>query len=343
MKFGEVGEWGLIDRIRRWLPEPPAGVILGVGDDVAVLDCGGPEYLVATCDIQMEDIHFLKEAISPYQLGRRSAAVNLSDVAAIGGRPEWALVSLGLPADMEVGYAEEFYRGLNEELSEAGGAVIGGNVSQSTGGVIVDVFLMGRVAPHRLTRRGAAREGDAVLVTGSLGDSRAGLELARRPELAVAEVHRREALDRYLTPTPRLAEGRLLAGSGFVGAMLDVSDGLLSDLKHVCDESALGAEVWAGRIPAGEPCRAVAAAADVDPLDWALNGGEDYELLFTASEPEAEEAIERLRSETGTEARIVGRMISGGPPIAVLYPDGRRTTSDAVTGGWEHFKAWESK
>ena len=334
MLVREIGEFGLIDRIAAMLPGRSAGVIESIGDDVAVLDGSGPEYLLATCDIQVEGVHFLRDAITPYHLGRRAAAINVSDVAAKGGDPRWALVSLAIPGELEVGYIEELYRGMREELALAGASIVGGNLSRMNSVIVLDFTLLGAVAPQRLVRRSTAREGDAVLLTGAAGESRAGLELIRRPGLAVNASARRRLTLRHLCPRPRLAEGRLLAKSGLVTSMLDVSDGVIGDLLHICTSSSKGAEIQtAGLALSPELCEA-ARAAGADPLEWALSGGEDYELMFTAAPEAVPDLIKMLLEETGTSCAQIGKMTNG-TGVSLRFADG--TLKAPGASGWDHF------
>lgn len=337
MKVSELGEFGLIERIARFLPSPPEDVIVGLGDDVAVLRTGGPEYLLATCDVQIENVHFRLDDISPHDLGRKVVAINMSDIAATGGNPVWALVSLALPSETEVRFVDELYQGMREQMHEGGAAIVGGNMSGIERGVVIDFFLLGKVAPENIMLRSGAREGDLIFVTGNLGDSRAGLEVALRPELPVPAVSRETVLAKHFTPQPRLKEGQLLGRSGWVHAMADVSDGLLSDLKHICKASGVGAEVVLSALPIGPECRDVAQAAGSNARDWALGGGEDYELLFTAA-PEFSERIQRMiEEETGTPCRVIGKIADKGQGIQLLSPDGGRTPLDLGPSGWDHF------
>jgi thiamine-monophosphate kinase len=336
MQLTDLGEFGTIERISRLLPATPSDVVVGIGDDVAVLDTSGPHYLLATCDIQVENVHFLRDAISPQQLGRKVIAINVSDIAAMGGRPRWALVSLGLPPDLEVEFIDELYRGLNAQAQDSGLVIVGGNLTQIKGPLVIDLFLLGECDRDCLLRRDGAKVGDAVLVTGEFGDSRAGLELLLRPHLQVSEETRARVLAAHLTPQPRLAEGQLLAASKRVHAMLDVSDGILSDLGHICAASRVGSALELAMIPISRACRDVARAAGVNSEDWALTGGEDYQLLFTVP-PADVEAIQRLlNTGTGATATVVGHIESAAGVITVVRPDG---TAEPCTGagGWDHF------
>lgn len=337
MKIKEIGEFGLIRRIAQRIPSPVPGVVVGIGDDVAVLDTGREEYLLATCDIQVEGVHFRRETISPAQLGRRVAAINVSDIAAMGGHPTWALVSLALPPDMDVDFVDGLYEGMREQLGEAGAVVVGGNLSKIAGGTVIDLCLLGAVAPRDLVLRSGAKEGDLILVTGTLGDSRGGLELLMTPSLRVSQPCRDELVTRHLTPRPRLREGQLLGKCGRVHAMADVSDGLLSDVRHICGASRLGAEIWVDALPVSAACKEAARICGADPLDWAMRGGEDYELVFTVGSRDAPDVREVLEAETGTGCAIVGKMVRREEGIHAVLPDGTRVDRSKDGAGWDHF------
>jgi len=339
MKISELGEFGLIERIASFLPAARSSVVVGIGDDVAVLQVRHGNYLLATCDIQVENVHFLAGKITPYQLGRKIVAINVSDIAAMGGSPDWALVSLALPKHQQVDFVDDLYRGMQEQIDAAGAAIVGGNISEVPKDVVVDFFLLGNVAPQHLIRRNGAKQGDLIMVTGTLGDSRAGLELVRVQHLLVSDNARRQASQRHLTPRPRLLEGQVLGRCGNVHAMADVSDGLLGDLGHICGASGVGAEIWAEDIPVGNACLEVAAASGKDGQEWAMTGGEDYELLFAAAPHAVQEIAAMLLNETGTSSRVIGRVVSAKDGIRVLLADGRDATRNFQRSGWDHFTA----
>jgi thiamine-monophosphate kinase len=337
MRIGELGEFGVIERIARFLPGGGDSVIVGIGDDVAVLRTSGENYLLATCDIQVEDVHFIRSVTTPYQLGRKAIAINLSDIAAMGGQPSWALVSLALPPDTRVEFVDELYRGMMDQLGDAGASLVGGNLSKIEHAMVIDVFLLGQAKAGQFLCRKGAREGDLILVTGALGDSRAGLELLRTPKLAVSDRARRQVSTAHLTPQPRLIEGRILAETGLVHAMLDVSDGTLGDLRHICDASGVGVEIWPADLPISAAAREVAAAAGENVVDWALTGGEDYELLFTVAPADSSRLQQELEARSGTPARVIGRILPAAAGTRLRYADGE-VKSHVASTGWDHFQ-----
>ena len=284
-------EFGFIDHIRRRFADLPDQGFEGIGDDCAVLPLGG-EALVFTSDLLTEGVHFLRHATSARELGGKSLAVNLSDVAAMGARPVATLLSIALPPDASGVWAEEFMEGYRELSARFGTPLVGGDTTRSESGVTINVTAIGRSPLTHLKRRRDARPGDALFVAGELGASGAGLRdlLAGHPDTPPARIHR--------NPQPQVDEGIWLGARSEVHAMMDLSDGLASDLRHILDESDCGAEVELERIP-------VAAGSD---LRTAACGGEDYKLLFTAAPAAARRLEEEFLARFGTPLHRIGRI-----------------------------------
>ena len=336
MNIGELGEFGLIDRIRAALPEPGPNVIVGIGDDVAVLKPAAESVLLATCDVQVEGAHFLRNSIPPRSLGKKALAINLSDIASVGGIPRFALVSLGLPGDLEVEFIDELYAGLREEGEKFGVEVVGGNISRSRLGMFIDVFLLGETLRDNVVLRSGAAAGDRIMLTGSVGDAAAGVALLLDPKLRTDAAYAATANERQHSPTPRVKEGALIGALRQATAMIDVSDGVAGDLHHICEKSRVSARVVAEKLPVGPENRQLAAAAHADEWYFALQGGEDYELLITAPPGRAERLAQRITSETGTPVAIIGEILPAGQPAELVLPDGK--TRPLGGGGWDHFK-----
>lgn len=346
MKVGELGEFALIDRIRTILPTGGPGVLVGIGDDVAVLSmdegragAGGRVWL-ATCDVQVEGSHFLRDSIEPRDLGHKVLAVNLSDIASAGGSPRYALVSLGLPKDLEVSFVEGLYEGLREEAERFGVEVVGGNISSVRHGLFIDLFLLGEAERSEVVLRSGARPGDRILVTGSLGDAAAGVALLLDPGLlAAASPSLRDyaprAVRRRDRPEPRVREGRIIGASKQASAMIDLSDGLAGDLGHVFERSGVSARIVAERLPVARENRELSLASKGDEWHFALHGGEDYELLFTCSPATAASLAASIREATGTPVAEIGEIIEAGRPAELVLPDGR--VVGLGEGGWDHF------
>jgi len=310
-----------------------AGVRVGIGDDCAVLEPRPGAALLATTDLLIEDVHFRRRWAEPADIGWKSMAVNLSDIAAMGGRPRWALVALACPEGTSVTEIEAFYEGALALARAHEVTIVGGDTSASPAGWIVNVTLLGDADQPRL--RSTARAGDAVAVTGALGRSAAGLAVLEResPPAGVGAAHLAEVTAAHLRPRPRVREGEWLAAAGGVTAMMDVSDGVGIDLPRLLAESGAGAAVDVDRLPIDAATRAVAAALGADPTAWATGGGEDYELLLTC-EPAALERLQRgLAEACGTPLTPIGEITAGARPVR-WSSHGHEVT---VARGFEHF------
>jgi thiamine-monophosphate kinase len=334
----DVGEEALIERLtaRFQLDKLTQCVVVGVGDDAAVLELQDSrgDLIVLTTDMLSEQVDFLLDRITPYQLGWKSVAVNISDVAAMGGIPTWTLVSLGLKRTTEVGFVEELFSGIVDCASKFGSAVIGGDMNCVEDGDVLSIFQMGRVERQNLTLRSNAKVGDKILVTGWLGNSRAGLHVLVK--LGLEEATRRYGVlvQSHLMPVPRVAEARAAVQTGCVHAMMDLSDGLGADLRKLCKASNVGARIYAERLPISSNLLAVAQDIGEDLTKLAVSGGEDFELLITAGVEEVDTIIRAVENETGTLVTEIGEIVPEG--LEVVYPGGH---SEPLQDGWEHFRS----
>jgi thiamine-monophosphate kinase len=336
LTIADVGEFPLIARLKRRFEQPGSGIVRGIGDDTAVLRPRPGRLLLATTDALVEGVHFRRETTTPALIGRRALAVNLSDVAAMGGEPRWVLVSLSMPRETPLSFAEELADGMAKAAEEHGAIIVGGNLATALAGITVDVTLLGEVEPGRAVYRTGARPGDRVLVTGTLGDAAAGLEVMFGTLDVPAEIGS-ALVARQRAPTPRVVAGRAIATTGGATAMIDLSDGLASDLGHILEESRAGATIEASRLPISSSVRVAARLAGRDALDWATRGGEDYELLFTA--PPA--AVGRLADAVvavGVAVTEIGEITSERDGVLVL-PDATRVRLGGTL--WRHFAANE--
>jgi thiamine-monophosphate kinase len=324
MKLGRVGEFGLIEKIRKAAPQG-SGVRVGIGDDAAWLASGGAALLV-TADLLIEKIHFDLRWTSFYALGYKTLAVNLSDIAAMGGVPAYLTLSLAIPAKFRSEDIQEFYRGVGALAAPSGVSVVGGDTSRA-GRFFISAALIGR-APYRPILRSGARPGDDVYVTGTLGDSALGLKLLKKKSKAGAAAY---LIRRHNYPTARLRAGALLARRRLATAMIDVSDGLLQDLGHICRASGVGAEIWAEALPLSPAFRKLSGG----DAAMALGGGEDYELLFTAR-PRARKIFARLKARLGVRVTRIGRCL--GPREGVNVLDSRGRPRKSSLRGYDHFK-----
>ena len=340
VSLGGLGERELIRRIRRSAAASSAspGVEVGIGDDTAVLAVPPGHKLLATTDLLIEDVHFRRTSAAPADIGWKALAVNLSDIAAMGGIPRWALVALAVPADTDVEAVDAFYAGMAEAAVPHGVTVVGGDTSASPGGWTVNVTLLG-IHPGEPRLRSHARAGDAVAVTGSLGVSAAGLHaleigLDRARDAGLAAARLGEITRAHLRPRARVAEGRWLGQAPGVHAMMDCSDGLATDLGHICRESGVGARVRLERVPVGAATREAARALGADAREWAVSGGEDYELLLTCDPSEADHLSAGLVEATGTPLTVIGRIEGAAGETVFVNAAGAPV---AVRGGFEHF------
>lgn len=327
MKLRDLGEFGLIDLIRRQTPRA-RNVRLGIGDDAAWVSTAG-DSLLFTSDLLIEGVHFNLEWISMRDLGHKSLTASLSDIAAMGGRPAWFLLSLALP-DMTARRAAALVQGIHATAAEHRVALVGGDTCAADR-VIIDVCLAG-VAPYGAVTRGGARVGDDIYVTGTLGDSALGLALLSEPRPTVSTRDRNYLIRRHHRPTARVATGLQLAKEGLARAMMDVSDGLAQDLGHICRASGTGAVVRQDRVPLSRAFSRVAGPRDVA---CALAGGEDYELLFTAAN-DARKRVERVARRTGVPITRIGECVARKHGLTLVGPRGDRVPLTAP--GYDHFR-----
>lgn len=316
MRLGDLGEFGLIERIA-WLARGVQGrdVVLGIGDDAAIVRPRRGEDLVATTDALVEDVHFRFATQSPRTVGARALAVNLSDLAAMGARPLGALLALAAPAELPLRSALDLVRGLVALGRRTACPLVGGNVSLARETSLA-VTALGAVPRGRALLRSAARPGDRILVTGTLGGAALALARAERGRVRIRAV-----------PEPRLHAGRILARTRGVGACIDVSDGLLADLGHVLEASGVGAAIDARSLPAPPGFEAACARARLDPRELQLMGGEDYELLFTLRPGGPSTAV--LARRLGVASSEIGVITRRGLRLSGARPPARP--------GWRHF------
>ena len=334
MNDRRASEDDLVRLIRARVARPGAtGVRTSIGDDAAVLEPTPGSALVATTDLLLEDVHFRRRWAEPADIGWKAMAVNVSDIAAMGATPRWALVALACPESTSREEIEAFYEGALALCDAHDVVIVGGDTSASPAGWTVNVTVLGEaVAP---VLRSTARPGNIVAVTGSLGRAGAGLAVLERehaprdiPPAVLAEV-----TDAHLRPRPRVTEGRWLAGAGGVTAMMDLSDGLATDLPRLVAESGTGATVGLHQLPVAASVRAIAAALDQEAIAWATGGGEDYELLVTCERAAFERLRKGLDAISGIPLTAVGE-IAGGHGVRWIDVEGRETL---VTAGFEHF------
>ncbi len=322
-------EDALIARLRERLHGVPAErLLVGIGDDAAVWQPSHGNRSIITTDALVEGVHFTRGAMSARDAGRRALASNLSDVAAMGARPVLATIALGFPPETDPAWLLEAYDGIAALARQSRCAIAGGDLTRAPA-ITFAIAVVGEVRASNLKTRSGARPGDVVAVTGPLGASRAGLLLAvDRPDLA-AEPEFADVLAAYRTPEPRLREGRWLGASRHVRAMMDTSDGLSTDLARLCAASGAGATIET--IPVHEGARRVAGRTGDDPERWALDGGEDFELLVAVEKRAFGHLAARFRAHTGRKLLRVGTITT---EPGVRFADGTPVTP----AGWDHLR-----
>ncbi len=331
----DVTEDELVAAIRKILSGNLPGVVLGVGDDAAVLEPGGGQQ-VLTADMLVEGVHFDRASISPRDLGAKSIVVNVSDIAAMAASPRFALVSLALTPDLDAAWVMELEGGMRAACDEYALALVGGDVNRA-GEIVIAVTVVGEVAPGKAVTRSGALAGNRVVVTGALGAAAGGLVLSRsRPSKlgrAIGQGWGSELLTALARPVARVGEAQTLAQAGAT-AMMDLSDGLARDLTRLCAESRVGARVDLARVPVSSALGAGASALGVDPLDLAVGGGEDYELLATMPADAVEVARAAVDERFGVPLTDIGEIVHGDALVAV---DANGNESHLEAKGWDHF------
>lgn len=332
-KLEDVGEFGFIRRIAGpFLRDLPAS-LTGIGDDCAVIKLSASRALVVTTDMLVEGTHFIRDKVAPARLGRKSLAVSLSDIAAMGGRPRWAFVSLALTPGTSLEYMKAFYAGLRRLAEAYGVRLLGGDTTRSGAGMTVDVMVIGTAHPRRIKLRSGARAGDIAAVTDSLGDSAAGLRIIL--EDLPRDSDARRLIGRHLTPAPQLAEGAWLAGRREVTAMMDISDGLASDIIRIMESSGCGAEIDLESLPLSDALRRYAARRGWDALRTAASGGEDYCLLVTVEADAYGTLRGAFEKRFGWPLPAVGRITAAKKGLRFLR-GGRPECLEK--GGYDHFR-----
>jgi len=331
-----------IDALRRRVKAETSrssSLVAGIGDDAAVFRSTAGKDTVITADLLVEDIDFRRTTTPPFLLGHKALAVSLSDVAAMGSRPMWSMVSVGVPEDVwQTDFVDRLYDGLLELANRYGVQLIGGDTSRTTENIVIDSIVVGECASGMSVLRTGAGAGDQIFVTGSLGAAAAGLRLIERgahlAEQNLADEDSQKLdhmLLRQLRPEPRVGWGIVLGEEHLATSMIDLSDGLSSDLNNLCSASGVGALIDSSQLPVDETVIELCGRRALDPLQLALHGGEDFELLFTVKPAD----VARLpRRVDGVEIKRIGEITSASEGIRIS--EGARIW-ELKPGGWKHF------
>lgn len=327
-------EKDIISFIRGLAGEGDNKVLTGIGDDCAVIRQDEETAWLLTTDTLVEEVHFDLSWHPSFLLGRKTAAVNISDIAAMGGKPLYALLNIAITDDFKTARLEEFMGGFTEILQEYEVGLIGGDTVKSKAMSMFSVTVIGQAARDRILYRSGARPGDLIWVSGSLGEAAAGLDLCQQGFTGQAGQAGKWAplINAHLDPKPLVELGRLLAESGLVRAMMDISDGLATDLSNLCRESRVGARIYRERLPGSGLLQEAAVQLNSSEIDWLVKGGEDYQLLF-CSAPE----------NAGALVKIAGNLycigeITGDEGVLLCSKDkGREEIIEISDKGYDHF------
>ncbi len=338
-EINQIGEFGLIERISSGIMLQNSSSIKGIGDDAAVIDAGG-DYLLVSTDMLTEGVHFDLSYVPMQHLGYKSVVANVSDIAAMNGRPEQIVISLGLSNRFSVEAIDEFYRGVNAACKNYKVDLVGGDTTSSASGLIISITVVGRVAKNKVAYRSGARVNDILCVTGDLGGAYMGLQILERekqvfltnPEMKPQLENFEYMVGRQLKPEARTDIVYELAELGIVPtAMIDISDGLASELLHISKSSSVGIKIFEDKIPIDTKVYETAAIElNIDPVTCALNGGEDYELLFTIGQSD----FEKIKNHP--DIHFIGHIHD--QPNQNLLITKQGTPIPLSAQGWNHFK-----
>ncbi len=334
MKLDEIGEFGLIERIKARKAAYDEDVVIGIGDDCAILRRGSV-LEVLTTDCLVKGTHYQDEWLAMKDVGWKALAVNVSDIAAVGGIPKHALVTLFLPEDFTTADIDDLYDGLDECGNATGVSIVGGDIVKIHGPFAISITLSGTCERDEVVLRSGARQGDIIVVTGSLGEAALGLRCLRDEVSCVEGDLLCNCVKKFQHPMPRLKESRAIVQELRASSMIDISDGLLSDMWHILEASKVGAAIDADAIPVSRGVLEFFNGEKEEALSWAITGGEEYELLFTMSS-RLEGKLPGLSEKLGIKLTGIGKITSKASGVKLASPGGEK---ELKPGGFDHFKA----
>ncbi len=336
--LSDLGEFGLIKRFsRQFIKDLPEG-ITGIGDDCAIIPLNEKEALLITTDMLIEDSHFLIDKISPYDLGQKSLAVNLSDIAAMGGNPHSAYLAIGIPVRQEIKWLDKFFLGIKDLCSKTNTYFLGGDTTKSPVRLVINVCVIGTIHPTKIKRRSTAMPGDIICINDSVGDSGGGLKILidNKP----LDKHSSYLVQRHNCPRAHIEEGKWLAQREEINAMIDVSDGIESDIHRIMESSDVGAEIEINKIPLSEQLIIVSEKHDWNAREISLTSGEDYCLMFTVPENHINTLEKDYVQEFKRPLHKIGK-ITGNQGKLMITRDGK--VIDLKKHGFDHFKQKNEK
>ena len=326
-KINQIGEFGLIDLIKKKIFSGDKRVVVNIGDDAAVIKSSPDRLLIFTTDTLVERVHFNLKYSTFEEVGWKAMVANLSDIAAMGGLPKFALVTIGLPKSMQVEDVLSIYKGASRIARKYDCKIIGGDTTLVPKDLFISIALLGEVEKKFLCTRSGAKKGDLICVTGKLGEAQAGLEFLKkygRQKLPLVKKH--------LRPQPRINEARILVKNLKINSMIDISDGLSSELFHLTEESQLGAIIYEQNIPISPKCLKLKPLLNKTPLAWALSSGEEYELLFTVDSQDKNKIEKTLAKQN---ISVIGEMVDKRQGVKLIQKSGRM--KDLKKMGFVHF------
>jgi len=332
MKLTEIGEFGFIERFKHKYDHLISTNDLGIGDDCAVLSINDTEKHLITTDLLIEDIHFVKDKISPEQLGYKSLAVNLSDIAAMGAQPLYSFLSIGIPVNTYVEYLDRFMQGYYQLSEKYNTPLMGGDTTKSVDRLVINIAVFGKCVPSEMRLRSMAQSGDLICVTGNLGDSAGGLKIVL-DKLETSNINK-ELIKRHNLPEPMVNEGLWLAKQNAVHAMIDISDGIASDLNHILKASEKSAIVELDKLPVSNSLKEACKKYSWNIYNLAAGGGEDYELLFTIAKTNYEKVNSEFKKQFNKPLYPIGEIRNGNSGIRWL-DHGRKVKTGKL--GFDHF------
>ena len=335
MKLKDIGEFGFIEKISQGCLIRPDNIIQAIGDDAAAFYTDSGLVSLVTTDLLVERVHFLRDATDGFNLGYKSLAVNLSDIAAMGGTAKEAFVSIAIPEDCSTDFLEDIYHGIKNLAGQFDVNILGGDTTSSIIDLIINISVMGIVPKEGLLLRKNAQRGDIIFSTGFLGDSRAGLHMILN-SISPDSKELKELFRSHILPKPFLHEGRFLSAQNGVHAAIDVSDGLSSDIGHIAKESNVGVRLFAEKIPVSGNLTFFCNRFDINPVEFALAGGEDYTLLCTVSPDHADDVSENYLKTFNHPLYPIGK-ITGPGKMDIIDSSGR--AKGFKPKGWDHFKS----
>jgi len=331
-----IGEFGLIARITKNFNHQIGNTVLPLGDDCAVYSGSTSKYQLVSTDALVENIHFKFSTTSPEQLGQKAIAVNISDIAAMGGTPTRVLITLGISKKVSTSFLNKLYNGIHKICTLYDIELFGGDTVSSPKSFFINVTIIGEAKRGKLFTRKGAKKGDLIFTTGTLGDSSLGFKISSNKNWEHTQNAKKYLIKKHCVPIPRLKESQLLVRSNSnVTSMIDISDGLVQDLQHICQQSGTGAIIYEKKLPKSLEFSKVCKDNKLNPLSFILEGGEDYELLFTLPS-DGVKKLSRQFEKAQALVTHIGEITESGKKVSILRQNGKREILHQ-SSGFNHF------